>query len=43
MGVVYLISAAYLAMAIVGYVWYKKFRRKKVDLHMRSGERFNLN
>lgn len=41
-GIVYLLAAPYLAVCIVGYVWYKKYRRKDVDLKMR-GERLNLN
>lgn len=41
-GIVYLLAAPYLAVCVVGYVWYKKFRRKNVDLQMGS-ERFNLN
>ncbi len=43
MGIIYLIFATYLAVAIPGFVWYKKYRRKKVDLKMRNGEHFNLN
>jgi len=41
-GIVYLLAAPYLAVAIVGYVWYKKYRRKNIDLNMRD-EKFNLN
>lgn len=41
-GIMYLLFAPYLAVGIVGYVWYKKYRRKNVDLQMRD-ERFNLN
>jgi hypothetical protein len=29
-------------VAIVGYVWYKKYRRKNVDLNM-GKEEFHLN
>ena len=41
-GIVYLLAAPYLAVAAVGFVWYKKYRRKNVSLNMRS-EKLNLN
>jgi len=41
-GIMYLLGAPYLAVVILGYVWYKKYRRKNVDLNMRD-EKFNLN
>jgi len=41
-GIMYLLGAPYLAVAIVGYVWYKKYRRKNVELNMRD-ERLHLN
>lgn len=41
-GIMYLLAAPYLAVCVVGYVWYKKYRRKNVDMQMGS-ERFNLN
>jgi hypothetical protein len=41
-GIMYLLGAPYLAVAVVAYVWYKKYRRKDVDLNMR-GEKLNLN
>lgn len=41
-GIMYLLAAPYLAVAIVGYIWYKKYRRKNVDLNMRN-EKLNLN
>jgi uncharacterized membrane protein len=41
-GIIYLLSAPYLAIAIVGVIWYKKYRRKDVELHMRD-EKLNLN
>jgi hypothetical protein len=41
-GIMYLLFAPYLAVGIVGFVWYKKYRRKNVDIQMR-GERLNLN
>ncbi|GGH23388.1 hypothetical protein [Mucilaginibacter phyllosphaerae] len=41
-GIMYLLAAPYLAVAAVGYIWYKKYRRKDVELNMRS-EKLNLN
>ncbi|MDB4925682.1 hypothetical protein [Mucilaginibacter sp.] len=41
-GIMYLLAAPYLAVAIVGYIWYKKYRRKNVDLNMRD-EKLHLN
>jgi hypothetical protein len=41
-GILFLLGAPYLAVAIVGYVWYKKFRRKNVALDIRS-EKLHLN
>jgi hypothetical protein len=41
-GIVYLLAAPYLAVAVVGYIWYKKYRRKNVDLNVRH-EKLNLN
>lgn len=41
-GIVYLLAAPYLAVAALGYIWYKKYRRKNVDLKMRD-EKFHLN
>jgi hypothetical protein len=41
-GIMYLLAAPYLAVAAVGYIWYKKYRRKNVDLNMRN-EKLNLN
>jgi hypothetical protein len=41
-GIMYLLVAPYLAVGILGYVWYKKYRRKNVDLNMRD-ERLHLN
>ena len=42
-GIMYLLAAPYLAVCIAGFVWYKKYRRKDVDLQMRSSEHFHLN
>ncbi|WP_345104316.1 hypothetical protein [Mucilaginibacter panaciglaebae] len=41
-GIMYLLGAPYLAVAILGYVWYKKYRRKNVDLNMHD-EKLHLN
>ena len=41
-GIMYLLAAPYIAVGVLAYVWYKKYRRKSVDLNMRS-EKLNLN
>ena len=41
-GILYLLGAPYLAVSVCGYIWYKKYRRKEVNLNMRS-EKLNLN
>ena len=41
-GIVYLLAAPYLAVAVVGFIWYKKYRRKNVNLNIRP-EKLNLN
>lgn len=41
-GIIYLLAAPYLAVAAVGLIWYKKYRRKNVNLNMRP-EKLNLN
>ena len=41
-GIIYLLAAPYLAVAVVGFIWYKKYRRKNVNLNMRN-EKLNLN
>jgi hypothetical protein len=41
-GIMVLLAAPYLAAAVVGYIWYKRFRRKNIELNMRN-ERLNLN
>ncbi|HTD98686.1 MAG TPA: hypothetical protein VK668_05345 [Mucilaginibacter sp.] len=41
-GIMYLLAAPYLAVAAVGLIWYKKYRRKNVNLNMRS-EKLNMN
>ena len=41
-GIVFLLAAPYLAVGVVGFVWYKKFRRKNVSIDMRD-EKLHLN
>ncbi|WP_145859367.1 hypothetical protein [Pedobacter suwonensis] len=41
-GVLYLLSLPYLMAVIVGVVWYKKYRKKNIQLNMKK-EPFNLN
>ncbi|RKR81434.1 hypothetical protein BDD43_1581 [Mucilaginibacter gracilis] len=41
-GVMYLLAAPYLAVAVLGFIWYKKYRRKDVNINMGS-EKLNLN
>ncbi|MGZ3755743.1 MAG: hypothetical protein ACXVAY_09355 [Mucilaginibacter sp.] len=41
-GIMYLLAAPYLAVGVIAYIWYKKYRRKNVDLNMRN-ERLHLN
>jgi hypothetical protein len=41
-GILFLLVAPYLAVGIVGYVWYKKYRRKNISIDMRN-EKLHLN
>jgi hypothetical protein len=41
-GIMYLLAAPYLAAAAIAFIWYKKYRRKNVDLHIRD-EKLHLN
>ena len=41
-GIMYLLAAPYLAVAAAAYIWYKKYRRKDVDMNMRP-QKLNLN
>ncbi|WP_304065559.1 hypothetical protein [Pedobacter glucosidilyticus] len=41
-GIMYLLAAPYLAMLGIGYLWYKKYRKKDVTIDIKS-ERINLN
>ena len=41
-GILYLLAAPYIAVAVVGFIWYKKYKRKNVAVHMKGGK-INLN
>jgi hypothetical protein len=41
-GIMFLLGAPYLAAGVVGFIWYKKYRRKNVDLSMRN-EKLHMN
>jgi hypothetical protein len=41
-GILYLLGAPYLVAGVAGYIWYKNYRRKNVDLNIRK-EKLNLN
>ena len=41
-GIMYLLAAPYIAIGVVGYVWYKKYRRKNIPMEMRD-EKLHLN
>ena len=41
-GILYLLAAPYLAIAGVGFLWYKKYRRKNVSLNIKDSK-INLN
>lgn len=41
-GILYLLGAPYIAVIIVGIVWYKKYRRKNIDLNV-PHDKLNLN
>jgi hypothetical protein len=41
-GIMYLLVTPYIAVAVLGYVWYKKYRRKDIDLDVRE-EKLHLN
>ncbi|MEO8886881.1 MAG: hypothetical protein ABI367_12505 [Mucilaginibacter sp.] len=41
-GIMYLLAAPYIAIGAIGYVWYKKYRRKNIPIHMRD-EKLHLN
>lgn len=35
-GIMYLLAAPYIAVAVIGYIWYKKYRKKSVVLDIKS-------
>jgi len=41
-GILYLLAAPYLAIAGVGFLWYKKYRRKSVSMNIKDSK-INLN
>lgn len=41
-GIMYLLAAPYVAVIAVGLIWYKKYRRKNVNLNIKH-EKLNLN
>ncbi|RFZ83252.1 hypothetical protein DYU05_14030 [Mucilaginibacter terrenus] len=41
-GIMFLLAAPYLVVAVGAYVWYTKYRRKNVELNIRP-EKLNLN
>ena len=41
-GILYLLAAPYLAVAGVGFLWYKKYRRKNVDINIKD-DKLNMN
>lgn len=41
-GILYLLAAPYLAVAVIGFIWYKKYRCKNVAINMKD-EKINLN
>jgi len=41
-GIIFLLAVPYLAVGAVGLLWYKKYRRKNVDLDIRK-EKLHLN
>jgi hypothetical protein len=41
-GIMFLLAAPYLAAAALGYIWYKKYRRKNVNISIKEKD-FHLN
>ena len=41
-GILFLLCAPYLAVIVGGYVWYKKYKRKNVELNVHA-EKLHLN
>lgn len=40
--VLYLLAAPYIAVAGIGFLWYKKYRRKNIPINMKD-EKIHLN
>ena len=41
-GILYLLAAPYIAIAAVGFLWYKKYRRKNININIKENK-INLN
>lgn len=41
-GILYLLAAPYLAVGVVGFIWYRKYRRRNIALNIKD-EKINLN
>jgi len=41
-GILYLLAAPYLIAGAAGYIWYKKYRRKNIEMNIRY-DKLNLN
>lgn len=41
-GILYLLAAPYLAIAGIGFLWYKKYRKKSIPMRVK-GAKINLN
>lgn len=41
-GILYLLAAPYIAIAAVGFLWHKKYRRKNININMKENK-INLN
>lgn len=41
-GILFLLAMPYLAVAVVGFIWYKKYRRKDILVDIKD-EKINLN
>ncbi|HXI00990.1 MAG TPA: hypothetical protein VNI52_12040 [Sphingobacteriaceae bacterium] len=41
-GIMYLLAAPYLAVGVVGFIWYRKYRRKNISMNIKD-EKINLN
>lgn len=42
-GILFLLGTPYLAAGLGGYIWYKKYRRKNVNLNDMHQEKLHLN